>query len=95
MSNITAYAWNNLAALVNQIRKANGYGTVTIPTVASGSQITASLFNTMRGYIAGLTGAGSVTGNVASGSIIYAAYFANSTSALKEAVNRAAAAANQ
>lgn len=95
VSNVTAYAWNNLAALVNQIRKANGYGTVTIPTVSSGSQITASLFNTMRGYIAGLTGAGSVTGNVASGSIIYAAYFANSTSALKEAVNRAAAAANQ
>lgn len=95
VSNITAYAWNDLAALVNQIRTANGYGTVSIPTVASGSQITASLFNTMRGYIAGLNGAGAVIGNVASGGTIYAAYFANSTSALKEAVNRAAAAANQ
>lgn len=95
VSNITAYAWNNLAALVNQIRSANGYGTVSIPAVSSGSQITASLFNTMRGYIAGLNGAGAVIGNVASGGTIYAAYFANSTSALKEAVNRAAAAANQ
>lgn len=95
VSNITAYAWNNLASLVNQIRAANGYGTVSIPTVSSGSQITASLFNTMRGYIAGLNGAGTVTGSVASGGIIYAAYFANSTSALKEAINRAAAAANQ
>lgn len=95
VTNITASAWNNLASLVNQIRAANGYGAVSIPTVVSGSQITASLFNVMRGYIAGLNGAGSVTGNVAPGSIIYAAYFANSTSALKEAVNRAAAAANQ
>lgn len=94
VSNITAAAWRNLASCVNSVRQAAGSSTIPIPSVSSGSQITASLFNTMRGYIAGLSGAGSVVGSVTSGGTVYATYFANSTSALKEAVNRAIANAN-
>lgn len=94
VTNLTATAWKNLAACVNQVRTAAGSSSITIPSVTSGSQITASLFNSMRGYIAGLSGAGSVVGGVSAGETVYATYFANSTSALKEAINRAIANAN-
>lgn len=94
VTNLTAAAWRNLAACVNQVRTASGSSEITIPSVSSGSQITASLFNSLRGYIAGLNGAGTVVGEVVAGGIVYASYFANSTSALKEAINRAIANAN-
>ena len=93
-SNITASAWNTLASKVNSVRAANGYSNVSIPSVTSGATLTASAFNTMCSYIGGLTGAGSVVSGVSAGGIVFATYFANSTTDLKSAINRAISSAN-
>ena len=91
VTNLTASAWQNLIAKVD----ACGGSTGSIPTASSGTKITANHFNQMRNAISGLTGAGSVASSVTSGtSKVLASLFANATTALKEAINRAISAKN-
>ena len=91
VTNLTASAWQNLIAKV----AACGGSTGSIPTASSGTKITANHFNQMRNAISGLTGAGSVASSVTSGtSKVLASLFANATTALKEAINRAISAKN-
>ena len=91
VTNLTASAWQNLIAKV----AACGGSTGLIPTASSGTKITANHFNQMRNAISGLTGAGSVASSVTSGtSKVLASLFANATTALKEAINRAISAKN-
>ena len=91
IKNLTAAAWRNLIAKV----AACGGNTASIPSASSGTPITANHFNQMRDAISGLTGAGSVASSVISGtSKILASQFANSSTALKEAINRAISAKN-
>ena len=91
VTNLTASAWQNLIAKV----AACGGSTGSIPTASSGTTITANHFNQMRNAISGLTGAGSVASSVTSGeSKVLASLFANATTALKEAINRAISAKN-
>ena len=91
VKNLTAAAWRNLIAKV----AACGGSTASIPSASSGTPITANHFNQMRDAISGLTGAGSVASSVISGtSKILASQFANSPTALKEAMNRAISAKN-
>lgn len=91
VTNLTASAWRNLIAKV----AACGGSTGSIPTASSGTKITANHFNQMRNAISGLTGAGSVASSVTSGtSKVLASLFANATTALKEAINRAISAKN-
>lgn len=91
VTNLTASAWQNLIAKV----AACGGSTGSIPTASSGTKITANHFNQMRNAISGLTGAGSVASSVTSGtSKVLASLFANATTALKEAINRAILAKN-
>ncbi len=91
VTNLTASAWQNLIAKV----AACGGSTGSIPTASSGTKITANHFNQMRNAISGLTGAGSVASSVTSGtSKVIASLFANATTALKEAINRAISAKN-
>lgn len=91
VTNLTASAWQNLIAKV----AACGGSTGSIPTASSGTKITANHFNQMRNAISGLTGAGSVVSSVTSGtSKVLASLFANATTALKEAINRAISAKN-
>ncbi len=86
VTNLTATAWNNLISKVS----ACGGSTGSIPRATAGSQITAEHFNQMRNAISGLSGSGSVASSVTSGSTkMRAALFANATTALKEAINRA------
>lgn len=85
-TNLTASAWNNLISKISSC----GGNTGSIPTASSGSTITANHFNQMRNAIASLSGAGSVASSVTSGTtIFYATLFANTSTALKEAINRA------
>lgn len=91
VKNLTASAWQNLIAKV----AACGGSTGSIPTASSGTKITTNHFNQMRNAISGLTGAGSVASSVTSGtSKVLASLFANATTALKEAINRAISAKN-
>ena len=91
VTNLTASAWKNLIAKV----AACGGSTGSIPTASPGTTITANHFNQMRNAISGLTGAGSVASSVTSGtSKVLASLFANATTALKEAINRAISAKN-
>lgn len=85
VKNLTATSWNNLRAKVS----ACGGSISSIPTASSGSQITAEHFNQMRNAIAGLSGSGTVASSVSSGTSLKASLFANATTALKEAINRA------
>lgn len=86
VKNLTAAAWRNLIAKV----AACGGNTASIPSASSGTPITANHFNQMRDAISGLTGAGSVASSVISGtSKVLASLFANTATALKEAINRA------
>lgn len=86
VTNLTNTAWNNLISKVS----ACGGSTGSIPRATAGSQITAEHFNQMRNAISGLPGSGSVASSVTSGSTkMRAALFANATTALKEAINRA------
>lgn len=85
ITNITATAWNNLISKI----AACGGSTASIPTATSGGNLTAEHFNQMRNSISGLTGAGTVVSAVTKGTKILATMFANSTTALKESINRA------
>lgn len=86
VTNLTATAWNNLISKVS----ACGGSTGSIPRATAGSTITAEHFNQMRNAISGLPGSGSVASSVTSGSTkMRATLFANATTALKEAINRA------
>lgn len=91
VKNLTASAWQ---ALINAVAACGG-STSSIPSASSGTKITANHFNQMRNAIAGLSGAGSVVSAVTSNQTkITATFFANTSSALKEAVNRAIATKN-
>lgn len=85
ITNITASAWSNLISKI----AACGGSTASIPTATSGGKLTAEHFNQMRNAISGLTGAGTVVSAVTKGTKILATMFANSTTALKESINRA------
>lgn len=86
VTNLTATAWNNL---INKVSACGG-STGSIPRATAGSTITAEHFNQMRNAISGLPGSGSVASSVTSGSTkMRATLFANATTALKEAINRA------
>lgn len=93
VTNLKASAWNTLMNLINRIRTANGLAALALPTAAAGGAITAENFNTAANAIRTLNGAGTVA-SAAQGGTVYATHFANSTTALKEAVNRAVDSAN-
>lgn len=93
VSNLTASAWNTLMSLINQIRAAHGLAETALPEAAAGGQIKASDFTTAANAIGGLTGAGTVA-SVPEDNVVKATLFANSSTALKEAVNRAVDSAN-
>lgn len=90
VSNLSAASWN---ALIEKVSSCGGV-TSSIPTAVSGDAITANHFNQMRNAIASLSGAGSIAATVAVGATIQAILFANATTALKEAINRAITAKN-
>lgn len=91
VTNLTATAWNNLISKIS----ACGGSTGSIPKATAGSQITAEHFNQMRNAISGLSGSGSVASSVTSGSTkLRATLFANASTALKEAINRAISTTN-
>lgn len=92
ITNITAAAWNTLRERVG----ACGGSTAYIPAATSGAAISTNHFNQMRAAIAGLVGAGTVTPTVYTSAMTpyRAEQFANSSAALKEAINRAIAAKN-
>lgn len=91
---ITADKWNQLLRKISQVSVRNGNGSKSFTSVAAGGDILASDFNSVRNAIASLSGSGSVTGTRARGDEIKAGYFANDTSSLKSAINRAIAALN-
>lgn len=92
VKNLTASAWQSLITKVQSC----GGNVGSIPPAYSGQAITANHFNQMRIAIASLPGAGTVAPSVTqSTSQILASYFANTNTALKEAVNRAIAVYNQ
>lgn len=91
---ITATGWNNLTAKINECRTKLGYSTISFTQANSGNTLTAEMYNTVKNNISNLTSAGTVAADVSKGSIAYATLFANSSSALKEAINRVIAALN-
>lgn len=88
VSYLTAAAWNRLTAKINEVRTARGYSSLSFTSAYSGMKITAAVYNEAANAIASLTGAGTVS-TVSSGTKLLATYFAGSTTALKEALNRA------
>ena len=91
---ITATGWNNLTAKINECRTRLGYTTISFTQANSGNILTAEMYNTVKNNISNLTSAGTVAADVSKGSTAYATLFANSSSALKEAINRVVAALN-
>ena len=91
---ITATGWNNLTAKINECRTKLGYSTISFTQANSGNTLTAEMYNTVKNNISNLTSAGTVAADVSKGSIAYATLFANSSSALKEAINRVVATLN-
>ena len=91
---ITATGWNNLTAKINECRTKLGYSTISFTQANSGNTLTAEMYNTVKNNISNLTSAGTVAADVSKGSIAYASLFANSSSALKEAINRVIATLN-
>ena len=91
---ITATGWNNLTAKLNECRTRLGYTTISFTQANSGNIWTAEMYNTVKINISNLTSAGTVAADVSKGSIAYASLFANSSSALKEAINRVVATLN-
>lgn len=85
---LTAASWNRMTAKINEVRAARGYGSISFTTAYAGQTITAAIYNEAANAIGNLTGAGSVS-TVSAGTKLEATYFANSYSALKEALNRA------
>ena len=88
MTYLTAASWNRLTAKINEVRAARGYGSISFTTAYAGQTITAAIYNEAANAIGNLTGAGSVS-TVSAETKLEATYFANSYSALKEALNRA------
>ena len=91
---ITATGWNNLTAKINECRTRLGYSTISFTQANKGNTLTAEMYNTVKNNISSLTSAGTVAADVSKGSTAYASLFANSSSALKEAINRVVAALN-
>ena len=91
---ITATGWNNLTDKINECRNRLGQTTLAFTQANSGNPLTAEMYNTVKGYIANLTSAGSVSADVVTGQEAKATLFANSDIALKEAINRAIASIN-
>lgn len=91
---ITAIGWNNLTAKINECRTRLGYSTISFTQANKGNTLTAEMYNTVKNNISNLTSAGTVTADVSKGQTAYASLFANSSSALKEAINRVVAALN-
>lgn len=91
---ITAEKWNLLQAKISQVSVRNGGGSVSLGDVAQGATMTAAAFNAVRNAMAALSSAGSVPGTRNKGDQILASYFANGTSSLKSAINRAIEALN-
>ena len=85
---LTAASWNRLTEKINEVRAARGYGSISFTTAYAGQTITAAIYNEAANAIGNLAGAGSVS-TVSAGTKLEATYFANSYSALKEALNRA------
>ena len=85
---LTAASWNRLTAKINEVRAARGYGSISFTTAYAGQTITAAIYNEAANAIGNLAGAGSGS-TVSAGTKLEATYFANSYSALKEALNRA------
>ena len=85
---LTAASWNRLTAKINEVRAARGYSSISFTTAYAGQTITAAIYNEAANAIGNLAGAGSVS-TVSAGTKLEATYFANSYSALKEAINRA------
>ena len=85
---LTAASWNRLTAKINEVRTARGYSSISFTTAYAGQTITAAIYNEAANAIGNLAGAGSVS-TVSAGTKLEATYFANSYSALKEALNRA------
>lgn len=85
---LTAASWNRLTAKINEVRAARGYSSISFTTAYAGQTITAAIYNEAANAIGNLAGAGSVS-TVSAGTKLEATYFANSYSALKEALNRA------
>ena len=88
MTYLTAASWNRLTAKINEVRAARGYSSISFTTAYAGQTITAAIYNEAAHAIGDLAGAGSVS-TVSAGTKLEATYFANSYSALKEALNRA------
>ena len=82
---LTAASWNRLTAKINEVRDARGYGSISLTT---------AIYNEAANAIGNLAGAGSVS-TVSEGTKLEATYFANSYSALKEALNRAISSYNE
>ena len=91
---LTAASWNRLTAKINEVRDARGYGSISFTTAYAGQTITAAIYNEAANAIGNLAGAGSVS-TVSEGTKLEATYFANSYSALKEALNRAISSYNE
>lgn len=92
VKNLTASAWSTL------IGKAAicGGTTSAIPSASAGTRITAAHFNQMRAAIMSLSGSGGIAEAVSSNiTSIQATMFANDSTSLKNAVNRAIAYQNQ
>lgn len=88
VGNLTAAAWNRLTAKINEVRTARGYGSISFTSAYSGRTITAAIYNEAATAISNLSGAGTVP-TVTNETKLLASHFAGSTTALKEAINRA------
>ena len=92
VKNLTASAWSTLIGKVAIC----GGTTSAIPSASAGTRITAAHFNQMRAAIMSLSGSGGIAEAVSSNiTSIQATMFANDSTSLKNAVNRAIAYQNQ
>lgn len=92
VKNLTASAWSTLIGKVAIC----GGTTSAIPSASAGTRIMAAHFNQMRAAIMSLSGSGGIAEAVSSNiTSIQATMFANDSTSLKNAVNRAIAYQNQ
>ena len=92
VKNLTASAWSTLIGKVAIC----GGTTSAIPSASAGTRITAAHFYQMRAAIMSLSGSGGIAEAVSSNiTSIQATMFANDSTSLKNAVNRAIAYQNQ
>ena len=80
--------------LIDQLQESMSYSSISFTTAYAGQTITAAIYNEAANAIGNLAGAGSVS-TVSEGTKLEATYFANSYSALKEALNRAISSYNE